>query len=996
MLIRKLLLVLIGFLSIVRVNSQSPSYYHYTSTDGLASSTVYDLIQDKNGLMWFATSNGISNFDGIRFTTFRTSDGLNSNSVISMVEGRNGEIYIGNYENGINVLRNGRIENYCKKIKGKNFATSYLLLDTTEQGSQKLYAYRSWGSINVFHEKIGENRSDYTLNSNRHIVRLEQLKDGHLTALTTLGLSEFTGDSIRKLDINGLPENPVYCLSKGHDGDYYLGTRGMIYQINKNSVVQRFKINLSGNSDVVSILADRNGNIWFSVMNRGFFLITKGSDNFIDIGNKMDLQNTLVNNFLEDNEGNIWVSTFGKGIYCLNNLYLKNYTENDGLSNNNIYSMETESSGKLIIGTFNGMNIFDNGKFYPVKSNTGKSLTENINHISNFNDEIYVCGAFGGSEIINLDYRGINFHLLVYSAFCKTSGGDYLLGNWNNSISISKDINFNNSELPKKYIFGDRTNVNRINSIFEDRQKNIWVGTGLGLCKLSPTSGKTGLKEWNKRLFPSDPVLNSKITSIYQDLNNMIWFASERGIGVYNPKNETVKTYTGLNGFDFSSSTSILSDNKMRIWVGNMKGLYLIDNESVKFLNTQTGLPSDEVFSLCFDKTNNQLFIGTSNGLSVLNVKLFDNYLNPPPNVKITKFAVADSVFSNPHNLILKPDQNHITIGFKALSYSSPGSVRYKYKLNRDSAETSQDFLDFRSLGSGKYKLTIVAKCQNSVWGKPCSIEFEIKPWYYETIWFKLCRIIFIVLIATALVTWRWKIKNKKVRNELELSERINELKHQALSAMMNPHFIFNALNSVQYLINSKRNEEANDYVSMMARLIRKNLDTAGNGFILLSEEISRLKLYLDLEKLRFQESFTYELFTGAGVDPGSVQIPNMIIQPFVENTLWHGIINSGSAGKVTISFSFEDVNIDSVIFKSMIIKVSDNGIGINEARKHKSEDHISKGIQIIEERLRLLSTKIDLPKPIMLEDLSNRSSSSHGTEVIISLPPQLYKIGIW
>jgi LytS/YehU family sensor histidine kinase len=236
-------------------------------------------------------------------------------------------------------------------------------------------------------------------------------------------------------------------------------------------------------------------------------------------------------------------------------------------------------------------------------------------------------------------------------------------------------------------------------------------------------------------------------------------------------------------------------------------------------------------------------------------------------------------------------------------------------------------------------------------------------------------------------------MNNKKVKRELELTERINELKHQALSAMMNPHFIFNALNSVQYLINSQRNEEANDYIAIMAKLIRKNLDTAGNGFILLSEEINKLTLYLDLEKLRFQERFSYEIISGIDVDPLRIMIPNMIIQPFVENTLWHGIINSGNKGKVTVSFSFQDVDIDSILSRSLIIKVTDNGIGINAAKKNKIEGHISKGIQIIEERFRLLSAKMDLPQPIMLDDLSNRDSNSHGTEVIISLPPPLYKI---
>ena len=286
-----------------------------------------------------------------------------------------------------------------------------------------------------------------------------------------------------------------------------------------------------------------------------------------------------------------------------------------------------------------------------------------------------------------------------------------------------------------------------------------------------------------------------------------------------------------------------------------------------------------------------------------------------------------------------------------------------------------------------------MAKSQNTDWGKPTFITFRIQSRFTETLWFYVSIFLLMSLALLFVVGRRMRIKNKKLIDEFELSERINELKHQALSAMINPHFTFNALNSVQYLINSNRNEEANNYIAMMARLIRKNLDTAGKGFILLAEEIKRLKLYLDLEKLRFQENISYEIITGNDIDPELIMIPNMIIQPFVENSLWHGIINSGVKGYLTVSFTFEYVDYDSVIGKSLIIKITDNGIGINIAKKNKMEDHISKGIQIIEERLKLLSTKMQLPQPIMFEDLSSRNDNSQGTEVIISLPQSLYSI---
>ncbi|TSA36985.1 MAG: hypothetical protein D4R64_06370 [Porphyromonadaceae bacterium] len=992
-----LILAVISFLQYVQVYSQTPSYYHYTSSDGLASSTVYEIIQDRDGFIWFATINGMSKFDGKHFTTFRTNDGLNSNSIISLVEGKNGELYIGNYEKGVNVLRNERIENYCSEIDGKSFATSFLLLVTSGKNEQNLYAYRSWGNINVMHEKIAGGRFDYSISLNpQHLIKLEKLPNREIIVLTTSGLFNFKNDDFTKLHINGLPDTTVYCLADGDDGSYFIGTTGMIYRVKNNNVVRRYKINLyADNNDVTAILRDKNNNLWFSIMNRGFFLIPDGSDKIVDIGSKMDLQNTLVNNYLEDSEGNIWVSTFGKGVYCLNNLYLKSYNEKDGLSNNNVYSIVKEKSGKLLIGTFNGVNILENGKFDQVKSNSGKSLTEYIYKIKNINNNFYVCGTFGVNEMINISYNGIKLNMFSSPSFCKTSNGLYLFGTGTNIIRVYKYLHNKKNQPYLFFIFGDSSRINRVNEIFEDTEKNVWIGTGFGLCKVSNLTGQSGQAGWKKSFFPSDPVLNSRINSISQDDKNNVWFAGEKGIASYNLENDSIKTYTNIkeNDFSSSSSTSIVSDNKNRIWIGNMKGLYLFDGNSIKHLNRQTGLPSDEVFTLYFDNKKNFLYIGTSNGISFLDINLFDNHVPPSPDVKIISIKAGDSLYTNYNNLVFEPEQHHVYIDFRALSFSSPGSIKFKYCLNGEWEETDHDFLDFISLESGKNELQIMAKSQNSDWGKPYHLILEVRPRFKETIWYKLGIILIIVLASISLVTWRLRLSAKKIRKELELNARMNELKHQALSAMMNPHFIFNSLNSVQYLINCQRNEEANDYIAMMAKLIRKNLDTAGSGFILLSEEINRLKLYLDLEKLRFQEGFSYEIITGTAVETNSIMIPNMIIQPFVENTLWHGIIDSGHKGLLTVSFSFEDIDIDSIISRSLIIKVTDNGIGINEARKNRKEDHISKGIQIIEERLRLLSTKMQLPKPIIFDDLSSRDNNSHGTEVIISLPEPLYKI---
>jgi len=994
MLNRLILIASICLLQFAQLYSQTPSYYHYTPSNGLASSTVYQIIQDRNGFIWFATINGISRFDGKRFKTFRTNDGLNSNSITSLAEGENGEIYIGNYEKGINILRNDRIENYCSEIGGKGFATSYLLVANRGKEKQKLYTYRSWGLINILDTKETGTRLNYSISTNpQHLIKIEKLPNGKLVILTTSGMYNFDHNILTKLAIKGLPDTVVYCLAKGANGSYFIGTKGMIFKIKGNQIIDKYRINIAGGNEVVSILHDRNGNLWFSIMNNGFFLIPKNSGQIIDVGTKMDIKNTLVNSYLEDNEGNIWIGTYGKGVYCLNNLYLKSYNEKDGLSNNNVYAIGKEKSGKILIGTFNGINILDNGKFVRVPTSSKQTLTENISSIANIDNEFYICGSFGSNKIIDLIFHGVKLHLMVHASFCKRSNGQYLFGYWGNSLLINKELNYMSGGGANCFVIGDSIKINRLNTIFEDSNKNIWIGTNLGLCKLSILTGTSAKLQLKKKYYANNAVLNSKISSITQADGTNLWITGEKGIAQLNLDNDSIKSYSNRYGYDLTSSTSLVFDNKNRLWIGNMKGLYLFDKNSIKLLNTQTGLPSDEIYSLYYDSEKNNLYVGTSNGISVLDINSFDNYVPLSLDVKIMSVKAGDSIYSNFNHLIFKPEQNHVYIDFKALSFSSPGAVKYKYNLNGEWNETANDFLDFVSLEKGKYELNIMAKSQNSEWGKPCSILFEIKPTYYETVWFKLGKIILVVFVSISLVTWWWRRKNSKIRKDLELSERINELKHQALSAMMNPHFIFNALNSVQYLINCKRNEDANDYIAMMAKLVRRNLDTAGSAFILLSDEILRLELYLQLEKLRFQEGFSWEIITGVDVDKNSILIPNMIIQPFVENTLWHGIINAGGKGLVTISFAFEEVNIDAALCRSLVIKITDNGIGIGEAKKHKKEDHISKGIQIVEERLRLLSTKMQLPKPIMLQDLSSRNSFSHGTEVIISLPSPLYKI---
>ncbi|MBK8983571.1 MAG: histidine kinase [Ignavibacteria bacterium] len=452
-----------------------------------------------------------------------------------------------------------------------------------------------------------------------------------------------------------------------------------------------------------------------------------------------------------------------------------------------------------------------------------------------------------------------------------------------------------------------------------------------------------------------------------------------------------ITNYTNICEHRLTSSNVLSVDKYNRLWIGTMNGLIIFDKDSVKVLNTETGLPSNEILSLYYDTTKNNKYIGSAKGFSSMNISEFDNNKVTAINVEVKKVTAEDSVYASSGNYVFEPDKNNIHIDFRAINYSSPGSLSYQYKINNEWIDIPDNYVNFSFLKKGDYRLAIRAKVVNSQWGKPKIISFTVLPFFTETFLFRgsLAGILFTGLIFAAYKRNKY-IKNKS-KEKIDLNNQINELKHKALSSMMNPHFIFNSLNSVQYLVNSDQKREANDYIALMAKLIRMNLDTASNSYISLNEEIKRLDLYLQIEKLRFSDKFKYEISTGSGIDRESIMIPNMIIQPFVENSIWHGIMPSGRDGLIKLTFNFENVTVNDNTFKFLVIRIIDNGIGLTEAQKYKKDGHITKGIQIIQDRLKLISKEKNLPIPI-IEDLNLKNKDTQGTKFVLSIPPELYK----
>jgi LytS/YehU family sensor histidine kinase len=211
-------------------------------------------------------------------------------------------------------------------------------------------------------------------------------------------------------------------------------------------------------------------------------------------------------------------------------------------------------------------------------------------------------------------------------------------------------------------------------------------------------------------------------------------------------------------------------------------------------------------------------------------------------------------------------------------------------------------------------------------------------------------------------------------RKDIEIENRITMLEQKTLQGMMNPHFIFNVLNTIQYFINQDDSKEANRILTLFARLMRKHLEICLKSSITLAEEIEYLSLYLSIEKIRFAEKMEYEVNISENINPEEIILPPLLIQPFVENAIWHGIIPKESKGLVNLNFTLQNNQLE--------IKIIDDGIGTANSQKNKSSNHISRGLELIQERVKLLNKLSD--KKIVISNIENVKI---GTQILIIIP---------
>jgi hypothetical protein len=423
------------------------------------------------------------------------------------------------------------------------------------------------------------------------------------------------------------------------------------------------------------------------------------------------------------------------------------------------------------------------------------------------------------------------------------------------------------------------------------------------------------------------------------------------------------------------------------VWLGTDKGLNRIQITNAKPKITRfsmsDGLPTDNISAIA--ASGNKVLVGTPKGLTYFEVDKISQ--TSTCDLELTGIYVANKYWSyDSTNFSLPHKRNEIRFEFSGISFKSAGEMTFKYRLLGLQPEwrtTTEDQLSFPSLSSGKYTLQLMVINKYGVESKMKEVSFVIEKLLWEKTWFRIIVVLLFAAGVWSYIAYRVKRIRRKDKEKAEIDNRIAELEQKALRAQMNPHFIFNCLNSIQQYVAERDITGANNFITDFSRLIRMTLDLSTRPLINLSDEVEYLSTYLRIERARLENAFEYCINIDESLDLREVCLPPLLLQPYIENSIRHGIrYKKGGEGLIQVNIGKKNGGV--------LVSIEDNGIGREAAKKYKSEYHIqyqSKGMSINEDRIKMLNASGEKKIEFSLTDLYNANNEAAGTRVDIYLP---------
>lgn len=522
----------------------------------------------------------------------------------------------------------------------------------------------------------------------------------------------------------------------------------------------------------------------------------------------------------------------------------------------------------------------------------------------------------------------------------------------------SQELSLYNPDSGKTELLLKLPEENHIIRLYFSPDGLLWAGmSGSCVLKYDPATRNASIIKLTQAMCNVEDVISGD--------NGEIWFALlGEGVCRYNPETDSFKFYTTSSGLSNNTTYSLLKDKSGFIWVSTNNGLSRINpvTDQIRIFGITDGVGIIEFNSGAkFTGKDGRLLMGGMGGFVSFYPDSIMSYeaKQIKQGIIITDFRVSggesflDKLLNESDTIFIQKGQNNFRLSFSSTDFVNSDKTLFRYRLSgikHEWIETDSENrnINYSNLNPGWYQLTIEATDFNGDWSASKMIVIRVTPYFYQTKLF----LIMLPVIATLILIFSLIIYIRQVRQKER--EKQDELKLQSLRGQMNPHFIFNSLNSINYFISNNDKLSANRYIADFSRLIRSILSNMGNNYIPFMSELSSIEDYLRIEHLRFGDKFDYKINSDQIDNPGDIEVYPGIVQPFIENAIWHGVrALENRKGMIRIVFlPGSEGNIRCII--------EDDGIGrkASIANQAGNGNHKSKGIDIVSQRLQI-TTKI-------------------------------------
>ncbi|NRD21384.1 histidine kinase [Winogradskyella eckloniae] len=895
----------------------SQQFTNYTTKDGLPSNLVYKIAQDKEGFLWFATDKGLVKYNGNTMKTFTTKDSLATNDIWGIYPAPDGKIWYVAKASKLGYIEHDTIFSFESDLKGEIFNPLFSSLvgnDFSLSSSTKFHSLKGdkWQRVN---KALEEDKIIITPLLHPNVSGFQTTEN--LDSIEVLGHSN---QVLKRFPFTKVLNN-MGVRGQIADSLFYWATDSHYTFFNLNTL----KIQKRNLKDEIGI--DKSKFVRINVVNDQLQITGKG---FVSVLNK-ELHATNTYYIPEDinahfgfydKSGSIWLTTFTDGIY-----YLPKEKQDIiyGLENQKITGVNYIDN-KIIVDVFNkGFYQYNNSNksFVPYLLNNEHVFS--AAYIKELTTEYYLSktkiSAFKNNKFSVTDYANtiskvneIARQLVYYDK--------HLYGN--NSIGINK-LNTNSFSLEKHYYQPG------INQLLVYNSKFL-LATSNGLLEFKNEKFRSidfKNQDFNK------PTLNITILTDTEILINT------DGFGTYISDLERINL---LPNSEFLIVNSAIVDGSS-VYLATESGVYKYQIENgnycfIKQLTTSDGLPSNNVNSVL--KSGNKLIVGTNRGVAVIpeDLKKTSQLLN----VYFESVTYNQQSISSVNSVFNYENNNDVNIVISTLDYSVDDSdLLYNYKLEpiQKAWNTSHsNEINFNDLQPGVYTFSVSLDTIER------EVRFTIKPLWWQTLWFKIFAVIASVIVVYLISRYISKRAAFKKHQKLFEDKRLSELQLKALRSQMNPHFVFNSLSAIQYFINSNDYETSEHYLVKFSKLIRQFFELSKENDITIKDEITLLKNYLEIEKLRFREKLSFDFDIDEQLNLETSKMPTMLLQPIVENAINHGIFNKEENGLVLIRFVKDEDKIK--------IEIIDDGVGFAKTMQ-RSKNKI-KSSHVLKDRLYFLN----------------------------------------